>query len=227
MSAEASQARLALLHLCDSLFPIGSFAHSDGLETAVSSGGVASGADLRRWVDATLRVTLADAEGPTVRDAYIAACVNDVAALAMLDDEMHALRGSASGRAASRAMGTRLLGTWQQIRPSALVGAAIVARACYTFPVAFGIACAACNVPIEETIEAYFYTRLAAVVSTAMRLMSIGQHESHGLLADVLRQVPSHTSLIVSSREPSRSFAPMMEIAAMGHQYVHSRLFRS
>ena len=45
MSAEASHTRLALLHLCDSLFPLGSFAHSDGLETVASSGAVVSGSD--------------------------------------------------------------------------------------------------------------------------------------------------------------------------------------
>ena len=31
-------ALLALLHLCDSLFPIGSFAYSDGLESAAAAG---------------------------------------------------------------------------------------------------------------------------------------------------------------------------------------------
>jgi len=31
---------LQLLHLCDSLFPLGAFAHSDGLETATVAGAV-------------------------------------------------------------------------------------------------------------------------------------------------------------------------------------------
>ena len=227
MSAEASLTRLSLLHLCDSLFPLGSFAHSDGLETVVSSGAVVSGSDLRSWLEATLVVTLTDAEGPAVRDAHAAASAGDVAALAVIDDEMDTLRGSASGRSASRAMGTRLLGTWQHIRPSALVQGAIEARTRYTFPVAFGVVCAAPGASVEDALESYCYARLAAAVSAAMRLMSIGQHEAHGLLAEVLEAVPARVLRIVSSREPSRSFAPVMEVAAMSHQYVHSRLFRS
>ena len=227
MSAEASLTRLSLLHLCDSLFPLGSFAHSDGLEAAVSSGSVVSGSDLRSWLEATLVVTLTDAEGPAVRDAHAAAVANDFAALAVIDAEMDALRGSASGRSASRAMGTRLLGTWQHIRPSALVQAAIEARARYTFPVAFGVVCAASGASVEDALESYCYARLAATVSAAMRLMSIGQHEAHALLAEVLGAVPARVSRILSAGEPSRSFAPVMEIAAMSHQYVHSRLFRS
>jgi len=227
MNAEASRTRLALLHLCDSLFPLGSFAHSDGLETAVSSGSVASGSDLRGWLEATLVVTLTDAEGPAVRDAHAAASANDFAALAVIDAEMDALRGSASGRNASRAMGTRLLATWQHIRPSALVQAAIAARTRYTFPVGFGVVCAATGASVEDALESYCYARLAAAVSAAMRLMSLGQHEAHALLAEMLGAVPARVSTIVASHEPSKAFAPVMDIAAMSHQYVHSRLFRS
>ena len=227
MNADASHARLALLHMCDNLFPLGSFAHSDGLETVVSSGLVVSGTDLRSWLETTLAVTLTDAEGPAVRDAHAAARANDVAALAVIDAEMDALRGSASGRSASRAMGTRLLGTWQHIRPSELVRSAIDARSRYTFPVAFGVVSAASGAPVEDALESYCYARLAATLSAAMRLMSIGQHEAHALLAAVLGAVPARVSRIVSSHEPSRSFAPAMEIASMSHQYVHSRLFRS
>ena len=43
-----TDALLSLLHLCDSLFPIGSFAYSDGLESAAASGLVTGTADLRR-----------------------------------------------------------------------------------------------------------------------------------------------------------------------------------
>jgi urease accessory protein len=226
-NADAGHARLALRQLCDSLFPLGSFAHSDGLETVVSSGRIASGSDLRGWLETTLTATLIDAEAPAVRDAFHAAHARNFAALSLLDTEMHALRGSASGREASRAMGTRLLTTWQRLRPSDLVQSAIDARTRYTFPVAFGVVCAAVGTTLEETLEAYCYARLAAVVSAAMRLMSIGQQEAHGLLTDVLRGVPASVALVTESVEPPRSFAPLMEIASMSQQYVHSRLFRS
>ena len=222
-----SDDRLALLHLCDSLFPIGSFAHSDGLESAVASGRLVSPADLRQWLQATLSVTLGDTEGPAVRDAVVAARAGDWPALARLDDEVDAMRPSAAGRAATRTMGTRLLKTWQHIRPSDDVKAASDARSRCTLPVAFGIVCAASGVGVQDALEAYCYTRLAATVSAAMRLMSIGQHEAHGLLSAVLRDVPACAATIAASSAPPRSFTPLMDIAAMSHQYVHSRLFRS
>lgn len=226
-SADVGQERLALLQLCDSLFPVGSFAHSDGLESAVAARRVVSAADLRDWLEAIVGIVLADAEGPAVRSAYLAACSGDFAALAGLDSEVDAMRPSSAGREATRAMGTRLLKTWQRIRPTEVVGSALEARGRYTFPVAFGLVCAASDVTLVEAVEAYCYTRLAATVSAAMRLMAIGQHEAHGLLADVLRAVPACVDRITQDGDPPRCFTPMMDIANMSHQYVHSRLFRS
>ena len=73
------QQRLAILQLCDSLFPVGSFAHSDGLETAVANGRMAASADLRDWMETVLDVALRGVEAPAVRDAFAAALSGGVA----------------------------------------------------------------------------------------------------------------------------------------------------
>jgi urease accessory protein len=221
------QQRLAILQLCDSLFPVGSFAHSDGLETAVVDGRVAASADLRDWMETVLDVALRGVEAPAVRDAFAAALSGDFATLARIDGEVEAMRPSAAGREATRTMGTRLLRTWQQIRPSSITEAVLAARQRCTFPVAFAVVCAASGIERGESIEAYCYTRLAATVSAAMRLMKIGQHESHALLADMLGRVPRCVDDVLNDAAPPRAFMPLMDIATMSHQFVHSRLFRS
>ena len=73
----------------------------------------------------------------------------------------------------------------------------------------------------------FAYTRLAATISAAMRLMAIGQHEAHLLLTRTLDRVPATVDSIVARRARPESFIPAMEIAQMTHQYVRSRLFRS
>jgi urease accessory protein len=219
--------RLALLQLCDSLFPIGSFAHSDGLETAVAAGTVSSAAELRDWLDATLAVSLASCELPAVRDAAAAAAARDRDGLWRLDEEIEAMRTSAAGRDAAQTMGTRLLKTWREIRPSGLLDLLGDGRARFTFPVAFGAVCVASGIEVGDALESYAYTRLAASISAAMRLMPLGQREAHALLARMLSEVPAVAGRVIADPAPPRSFAPLMDIAAMSHQYVHSRLFRS
>ncbi|MGE0448446.1 MAG: urease accessory protein UreF [Vicinamibacterales bacterium] len=221
-----SRATLALVQLCDSLFPLGAFAHSDGLEAAVASGRVESAGDFRSWLHATLAAA-ADADVPAVRGAVAALDTGSMDALVQLDDEVWALRSSATGRDASRAMGARLLATWQRIRPGPTVSSVLALDRMFTLPVAFGIVCAASGATRVEAIESYLYSRLAATVSAGMRLIALGQHEAHALLAEALDRVPPLAASLDRSEAPPRSFVPLLDIAAMSHQYVHSRLFRS
>ena len=216
-----------LLHLCDSLFPIGSFAHSDGLETATSSGVIQQAADLEQWMETVMDVTLERCDGPAVRDAWAAFRNNDLKQLERLDAALYAMRPAAAAREAGRAMGSRLLKTWRSIRADSPLHPVIGERTSFMLPLAFGIVTAASGVSDRQAIEGFMYTRLAAVVSAAMRLMPLGQHDGHALLARFLKRVPDATTRVMQARQDPQSFAPAMDLAAMSQQYTYSRLFRS
>jgi len=219
---------LALLHVCDSLFPIGGFAHSDGLEAAVAAGCVTSGIELRTWIEAALNESLRRIDGPAVLLAWRAMTENRADDLRWLDEEMHAIRPSSTGRAASRAMGARLLATWREIHPEQCLGVERGAR--LTLPVAFGVVCAISSVGSADAIEAFIYTRLSATVSSAMRLLPIGQTEAHALLARTLADVPrvrAGIELSIGRGERLGAFTPAFDLATMRQQYVGSRLFLS
>lgn len=218
---------VVLLHLCDSLFPLGSFAHSDGLEAATTSGRIETAEDLRAWMDVTVRETLRRLEGPAVGRAWQAFVDNEDDAIVALDDELHALRPSSSGREATRAMGSRLVKTWQQIRPSDALARLLAGRPAFTLPVAFGVVSAASSIPARAAVQGFMYTRLSATVSTAMRLMSIGQQEGHRLLAQTLAGVPAVADAALADPAPLRAFTPMLDLMTMTQQYGQSRLFRS
>jgi urease accessory protein len=218
---------VALLHLCDSLFPIGSFAHSEGLETATSRGDVTTAADLQAWMEAVLGEVLRRIEGPAVARAWRAAGAADWRGLAVLDDEVYALRPASSGRESTRAMGSRLLRTWQQLRPTPLVQEVNAVRTRFTLPIAFGVVSAASGIPLSPAVAGFFYTRLAGIVSAAMRLMPLGQREGHGLLTDVLARMPAVADAAIADTSPLSSFTPLMDVMAISHQYVESRLFKS
>ena len=226
-----SDARLpALLHLCDSLFPTGGYAHSDGLEAATASGLVASAADIRDWVAALLDGTLRTLDGPAVCLAWEHLVDRRVEELRRLDDDVHARRQSSAGRDAARAVGTRLLKTWQRLHPNPPIAAMIAGcplQRGWTLPVAFGVACASAGIAQRSAVEAFLYTRVASVASSAMRLMPLGQIDAHAIVAAATERMPQVADRILARREEPRSFSPLMDIMSMQHQYVTSRLFRS
>jgi len=222
---------LPLLHLCDSLFPIGSFAYSDGLESATSAGTVADADALHDWLDAGLDDTYGRLEGPAVWRAWSAFDDAQWDALEALDAELTALRPSSSARRSSRAMGLRLLTSWHSLHPDARLEHAVTlareGRLGPVLPIAFAAACASAGIDRRQSLEAFAYTRLAATISAAMRLMPIGQTDAHALLARTLDRVPRVVDAIVERDADPESFTPALDVAVMTQQYLHSRLFRS
>jgi urease accessory protein len=225
-----SRPLLSLLHLCDSLFPIGGFGYSDGLEAATAAGLVQTPADLQAWLDVCLDETVGRMDGPVGLRAWSAFERQDWTALAQLDQEITAMRPSAATRRSSRAMGFRLVTTWSTLYPDRrleyLLDLARQQRLGPALPVAFCCACASAGVELREAGVAYAYTRLASTMSAALRLMPIGQTDAHARLAKVLQRVPAVVDAMTTRAQPA-SFAPGMDIAAMAQQYLHSRLFRS
>lgn len=226
--------RLDLLHLCDSLFPIGSFGCSDGLESATARlkpDARNAAAHLREWMDVCLDETIGRLEGPAAAHAWQAATDRDWRALTTIDHEVTALRPSASARATSLAMGLRLLTTWAALYPDArLDEIRSLARQRLigpTLPVAFGSACACRQISQRDAIEAFAYTRLSATASAAMRLMPIGQTGAHTVLARILDRVPAVVGALLARNAAAESFTPELDIALMTHQYLHARLFRT
>jgi urease accessory protein len=222
---------LRLLHLCDSLFPIGGFGYSDGLESATSDGRVATASDLATWLDACVGETFGRMEGPAVWQAWPAFAAGDLDTIAALDAELAALRPSSTARRSSRAMGQRVLTTWQALHPDPRLARALALSRAETIgpalPIAFAAACVCCGAGRRDAVEAFAYTRLAATVSAAMRLMPIGQTAAHTQLARALDRVPAAVDAIVRRNARVESFTPALDIVVMSQQYLHSRLFRS
>jgi urease accessory protein len=221
---------LALLHLCDSLFPIGGFGYSDGLEAATSAGFVETPADLQAWLDVCLEEGVGRTDGPAVLVAWAAFLQQDWPVLCEIDAEITAMRPASATRRSNRAMGLRLVTMWSALYPEQrlehLLDLARRQRLGPALPVAFGCACASAGVGKCETGMAFAYTRLASTTSAALRLMQIGQTNAHSRLAMTLERVPGIVEAM-ARRARSESFAPAMDISAMKQQYLHSRLFRS
>jgi urease accessory protein len=182
-------------------------------------------------MDATLHETIGRLEGPAVWTAWRAFTDENWRTITALDEELTALRPSSAGRQSSRAMGQRLLVTWSALHPDKRLDQALALcserRTAPTLAVAFGGACACGGVAQRQAVAAFAYTRLAATISAAMRVMPIGQTDAHALLSRRLDRVPPIVDAIAGRDAPPESFAPALDIACMSQQYLHSRLFRS
>ena len=90
MNRRDMEARFLLLQINDSLFPIGGYSHSYGLETYIQKGLVSDGNTARLYIENRLRCSLLYTDLLAVRLAYEAAAKEDLEKLEELEDVLDA-----------------------------------------------------------------------------------------------------------------------------------------
>jgi urease accessory protein len=227
-----TNAFLRLLQFSDGLFPAGGYAHSFGLETCVQSGRVKNAKD----VSAFLRVYLESSAAPT--DAVAALCARKHAlaenlnGCVGLDQALDALRIAAELREASRQMGRQTLRVLKTLSADAFVARFATETNSGTapchHPVIFGIAAAVFGWPPQETASAFLHSTTVMIVGASLRLLPLGQLAGQGILWGAAPVIAALSESALLKREDDiGSFTPELEIAAMLHESLEARLFRS
>ena len=231
MTLVDSRRILWILQLGDGLFPIGAFAFSDGLETAVQQGHVTNSDNVNDWLLHYIDAVFCASEGPALLQAMVA-CPDDWTRVEELDREVTAMKSSSETRASSQSLGLRLLKTVRELYPSpdleALFDRVHSGRCHGNIPIVFGFIFRLLNIEKRDALLTYAYSRLSGTVSAALRLAPVGQQEMQQALVKALEQVPSAVDAILEY--PSRhltSFVPRLDVCQMEHRYLYSRLFRS
>jgi urease accessory protein len=216
------------LQITDSFFPVGSFAYSDGLETAASCGLVTDALTLQEWMGHFLENVFVPCEGLALVKSMIALQSGNLDTLVEIDQELAAIRPSRAARLSSTSVGKRLLSLYGAIHGDAQFSDVAGRLPRGNASVAYAIVFFHCGMPLREAAMAYGYNRLAAIVSAGLRLIALGQQQGQTILSKRLEQLPEVADRIVAMvEEPLRSFNLILDIQQMNHQYVYSRLFRS
>jgi urease accessory protein len=223
-------ARLArMLQFGDSVFPIGSFAFSGGLESAIQKHVVTDAQTLEAFAR-TAAQQAAAGDGIALVFAHRAAATGDVAELVRIDEWVYARKLSSETRTMSVRMGKKFaemgaevtdapeLHAWfAQIQAGATPG-------CY--PVALAVNFAAQGLPACDAFVVHQYGVTAMILSAALRLMKIGHVDTQRMLYRLNADADAAYEIAARARlEDMAGFAPLTEILAAAHVKAHVRLF--
>jgi len=218
-----------LLQFGESMLPIGGFAFSGGLESAVQKGIVTDAATLEAFARTAVEQA-AMGDGIAVVWAHRAAAVGDVDELMRIDERVYARKLSSETRTMSVRMGKKfaelgadvtgapLLATWRD-----RVGAG---RTPGCYPVTLALNFAAQGLAERDAFVVHHYGVASMILSAALRLMKIGHVDTQRMLyrlnadADAAYDEAARTRL-----EDMAGFAPLTEILAAAHVKAHVRLF--
>src|SRR4030095_13354368 len=99
------------LQIVDSLFPVGAFAYSDGLETAVAHKHVEDAESLATWLDHYVDAVFVSCDGLAFLKSLRASRRRDWVTLQSIDEELTALKPAREVRGSSSSIGKRILET--------------------------------------------------------------------------------------------------------------------
>jgi urease accessory protein len=234
-----AEALLSLLQFSDGLFPVGSYAHSFGLETYVADGSIRDAQGVQSFVLSYLQGSLAPTDAVAVlasRKAALAHKATRFEQCARIDKLLDATKTATELRNASRQMGRQLLRIAVSLSgPLVLDGltprlfqAVEVEETPGHHAMAFGVVGAALAWGEMEMIRAYLYSTCAAAIAASLRLLPLGQLAGQRILWALLPQIATLAEEVQGRDiEDIWSCAPGIEIASMRHENVDARLFRS
>ena len=196
-------------------FPVGGFAWSHGLETAISDGDVHDEDSLTAWLETVI------ARGSGAADATLLTA-------AMAPDADH--EGLAARAAALAGSAERLAETESQGKAFTEAHNALMENdfpAC-PLPVAVGRAATALGLPPTTVAAAYLQGFAANLVSAAVRFMPLGATAGQAVLHR-LRPLIVATAEAAAARTPDEICVsqPGADIASLRHETQAVRIFRS
>ncbi|MBQ1044935.1 urease accessory protein UreF [Micromonospora sp. C72] len=221
---------LKLLQFGDSVFPVGAFSFSNGLETAVEQGAVHDRTTLQEFVRTVTRAA-ATGDGVALLVAHRAACAGDLDRIRAADEAVHLRKINEETRTMTVRMGRKLAEAAERVVGESLLRKRLAESdggVPVTYPVALGVLFAELGVGEADAFAAHQYGAASMVLGAAVRLMRVDHLDTQSILFAVNERVgEDYEEVRTAGLDDMQSFAPHLDVLAGAHQHAHVRMFMS
>ncbi len=219
-------ALLRLMQLVSPALPIGAYAYSQGLETAVHNQWVTNEAEARQWIFGLMSHGLCHMDVPVFKRLYAAWRAVDEAGVQYWNDVLYASREAAELQREDAHLGVALAKLLEQL------GIEQATPLKETTPISlatsFSLAAVVWGVPCRDAAMGYLWSWLENQVAAAVKLVPLGQTAGQRILSAGVDQIPRLVTQGFEVGDERIGFlAPAMAMACASHEAQYSRLFQS
>lgn len=217
--------RLLLLQVTDSLFPIGGYSHSYGLETYIQKNLVSDGETAKKYIKAYIRHSLCFTELLAIKLAYqVPDGKYGTERLIELEEKLQALKNPAEIRAASNKLATRFLKTVREFSGKEYI--------CFDgkhhYTVAYGVFCKQEDISLTDALTHFAYCQVSALVTNCVKSIPLSQTLGQKLLFDMQPDIEKAVQTAMEAPEEYLGMsAPGLDIRCMQHEDLYARIYMS
>lgn len=220
---------LRTLQFGDSMFPVGAFAFSNGLEMAIQHGVVRDRASLHEFVRTTTRQA-ASGDGIALLAGHRSAVAGDLDGIRRADEAVHLRKLNEETRTMTVRMGRKLAEAATHIVGDSLLEKRFRDTASdhvpVTYPVALGVLFATLGLSEEDAFAAHQYGAAVMVLSAAIRLMRVDHLDTQAILFAVNDTAAAEYRRVAGAElSEMATFAPVVDVLAAAHVHAHVRMF--
>lgn len=217
---------LKLLQLSSPTLPIGAFAYSQGLESAIESGLIKDKSALHNWLMDSLKFSLLNVDIPIFIRLYQAWKKDDFDEVLKWNHILRAQRETHELRSEDHHLGLSLARLLKDL--GIAEAKELHKRNDLCFITLFTLAATKWNIDLGSAANGFIWTWLDNQVAAAIKLVPLGQTDGQKVLSDFLPEIPAiiESGLKIEDDEIGASL-PMMAILSSQHETQYSRLFRS
>lgn len=221
---------LPMIQISDSLFPIGAYTLSNGLETYVAKGKIASDQDLREYVMQYLKIL-------PLNDLGVMALAyrwgDKPEKIAELDAYATAIKAPKEVRVGSAKLCKRFMKIWNNLKDFPHVydyQTQIMQNELVTgnHSIAVGLYARDCNLDLTTAACIYTYNLISGIITNAVKSVPLSQRSGQEILQEALRVIPEAVRDAEQIEKDDLGVGGTeFDIYAMNHEYMYSRLYMS
>ena len=224
MTEEANLSLLRLLQLSSASLPIGAYAFSQAMESAVHSGWINDSDDARQWLSLQMTHSIASVDAPILLRLMRSLDRDDLETFVYWNAYSLACRESKELRLADIEMGAAM----KRLLENVDLSFPCINRREICFCAGFAVAAVQWKILPRMALTGLFWSWLENSIASAVKLVPLGQNAAQRLIGELLPIIqPAIDKAELMDDRFVGGGLPAIGMASAWHESQHTRLFRS
>lgn len=217
---------LHLLHLVSPALPVGAYAYSQGLESAIELGWLNSEEQLQTWLAAVMTEGVARLDAPVLLRCHRAIQQGDWGAVEHWNEWLLACRETKELLLEDQQLGIALQRLLASLNVAEAQNAVFGRQP--GFAPQFALACVHWGIDEKLSVQGFCWSWLENQIAAATKIVPLGQTQAQTILVKLMDRIPGACEIAMGINDDDMGISlPGVAMASALHEQQYSRLFRS